>query len=102
MNQVTSYANICVWRLFSQICGQTVGAAVLGSGTDGSPWFLIVKIYGFYKRYQRNEYRTESRMKDIANYTKNFDYTWPDVKICDASRVLTENTNLDHLYCYKD
>ena len=41
-------------------------------------------------------------MKDIANYTKNFDYTWPDVKICDASRVLTENTNLDHLYCYKD
>ena len=83
-----------VGKLWEQLYWGVVLMAVLG--------FLSYKIHRFYKRYQRNEYRTESRMKDIANYTKNFDYTWPDVKICDASRVLTENTNLDHLYCYKD
>ena len=58
--------------------------------------FLSFKIHGFQQQYKNNGYRTEIRMVDVVNYS------WPEVKICNASIATKEKLRAEHLYCYKN
>ena len=59
--------------------------------------FLGFKVNGFYSKYKRNEFRTETRE------VNEFNRTWPNIKVCSWTGLDELNRNgYKKDFCYKN